>query len=117
MDWMWEYYTYMSRADEAAKKFAEDVEEMAVAARDAAEHLAALMRELGALAYAKAEKCFRKVVSMRQDPYCEAMLGWCELQKGNCRSARHRLQSAIEQGFDEDWVRAALEQCQLQENS
>ena len=68
-------------------------------------------------AYAKAEKCFRKVVSMRQDPYCEAMLGWCELQKGNCRSARHRLQSAIEQGFDEDWVRAALEQCQLQENS
>ena len=68
-------------------------------------------------AYAKAEKCFRKVVSMRQDPYCEAMLGWCELQKGNCHSARHRLQSAIEQGFDEDWVRAALEQCQLQENS
>ena len=56
MDWMWEYYTYMSRADEAAKKFAEDVEEMALAARDAAEHLAALMRELGALAYAKAEK-------------------------------------------------------------
>ena len=41
MDWMWEYYTYMSRADEAAKKFAEDVEEMALAARDAAEHLAA----------------------------------------------------------------------------
>ena len=32
------------------------VEEMALAAWDAAEHLAALMRELGALAYTKAEK-------------------------------------------------------------
>ena len=56
MDWMWEYYTYMSRADEAAKKFAEDVEEMALAARDAAEHLAALMRELGALVYTRVKK-------------------------------------------------------------
>ena len=56
MDWMWEYYTYMSRAEEAAKEFAEAVEKMALAAWDAAEHLAALMRELGALAYAKAEK-------------------------------------------------------------
>ena len=56
MDWMWEYYTYMSRANEAAKKFAEAVEEMALAAWDAAEYLAARMRELGALAYTKAEK-------------------------------------------------------------
>ena len=56
MEWMWEYYTYMSRADEAAKKFAEVAEEMALAARDAAEHLAALIRELGALACTKAEK-------------------------------------------------------------
>lgn len=56
MDWMWEYYTYMSRAADAAKKFAEAVEEMALAAWDAAEHLTALMRELGALAYTKAEK-------------------------------------------------------------
>ena len=56
MDWMWEYYTYMSRTNEAAKKFAETVEEMALAAWDAAEHLAALMQELGALAYTKAEK-------------------------------------------------------------
>ena len=56
MDWMWEYYTYMSRAEEAAKKFAEAVEEMAFAAWDAAEHLAALMRELGALVYTRVKK-------------------------------------------------------------
>lgn len=56
MDWMWEYYTYMSRAADAAKKFAEAVEEMALAAWDAAEDLAALMRELGALVYTRIKK-------------------------------------------------------------
>ena len=56
MDWMWEYYTYMRCAEEAEKEFAEAVEKMALAAENAAEHLAALMQELGALDYTKAEK-------------------------------------------------------------
>ena len=53
---------------------------------------------------------------MHPDPYCEAMLGWCELQRGNRQDARQRLLSALAQGFDEEWIRKALEQCQAQEN-
>lgn len=48
MDWMWEYYTYMSRAEETAKELAEAIEKIALAAGTMAEDLAALMRELGA---------------------------------------------------------------------
>ena len=32
MDWMWEYYTYMSRAEETAKELVEAIEEIALAA-------------------------------------------------------------------------------------
>ena len=56
------------------------------------------------------------VAVMHPDPYCEAMLGWCELQRGNRQDARQRLLSALAQGFDEEWIRKALEQCQAQEN-
>ena len=56
MDWMWEYYTYMSRAEETAKELAEAIEKIALAAGTMAEDLAALMRELGALAYTRIKK-------------------------------------------------------------
>ena len=56
MDWMWEYYTYMSRAEETAKELAEAIEKIALAAGTMAEDLAALMRELGALVYTRVKK-------------------------------------------------------------
>ena len=56
MDWMWEYYTYMSRAEETAKELAEAIEKIALAAGTMAEDLAALMRELGALVYTRIKK-------------------------------------------------------------
>ena len=56
MDWMWEYYTYMSRAEETAKELAEAIEKIALAAGTMAEDLATLMRELGALVYTRIKK-------------------------------------------------------------
>ena len=67
-------------------------------------------------AYRQAEHFFQQAAVMHPDPYCEAMLGWCELQRGNRQDARQRLLSALAQGFDEEWIRKALEQCQAQEN-
>lgn len=55
MDWMWEYYTYMSHVTKE-KELAEAVEKIALAAKNVAEHFAALMRELGKLACTETAK-------------------------------------------------------------
>lgn len=59
MDWMWEHYTYMSHAEEAARGLTEVAYETLLAEREVAEQLAASLRELGELAYTEAVKCTR----------------------------------------------------------
>ena len=54
--------------------------------------------------YDKAAQLFEEALSIEEDAYCEAMLGWCLFHLEQYTAACDHVAKALELGLDEQWV-------------
>lgn len=62
--------------------------------------------------YEAAVKMFQKALAIEEDPYCEAMIGWCYYQLEQQDKAIAYLKKAEELGFDQKWLIPLCQDCE-----